>query len=139
MKRCMELANLLHMYALKITDEHKRKSYMDYAKRWQSHGVRMNILKDAQVYHPISASEFDAAPYILNCKNGTIHVNDHSCTEHNGSDKLTKISDVIYDPDAHSAHGMNLYQKSCLEIWKKPSFYRKSSAMVLPEILAMSA
>ena len=28
MKLCMELANLLHMYALKITDEHKRKSYM---------------------------------------------------------------------------------------------------------------
>lgn len=102
MKLCMELANLLHMYALKITDEHKRKSYMDYAKRWQSHGCRVNILKDAQVYHPISASEFDADPYIFNCKNGTIHVNDHSCTEHNGSDKLTKISDVIYDPDAHS-------------------------------------
>ena len=58
--------------------------------------------QDAQVYHPISASEFDADPYIFNCKNGTIHVNDHSCTEHNGSDKLTKISDVIYDPDAHS-------------------------------------
>lgn len=25
MKLCMALANLLHMYALKITDEHKRK------------------------------------------------------------------------------------------------------------------
>ena len=66
MKLCMELANLLHMYALKITDEHKRKSYIDYAKRWQSHGCRVNILKDAQVYHPISASEFDTDPYIYN-------------------------------------------------------------------------
>ena len=30
MKLCMALANLLHMYALKIEDEHKRKIYMDY-------------------------------------------------------------------------------------------------------------
>ncbi|MDO4649547.1 MAG: phage/plasmid primase, P4 family [Eubacteriales bacterium] len=103
MKLCMELANLLHVYALKITDEHKRKSYMDYAKRWQSHGCRVNILKDAQVYHPISASEFDADPYVFNCKNGTLHLNDHSCTDHNSTDKLTKISAVTYDPKAHSA------------------------------------
>lgn len=43
MKLCMKLANLLHMYALKIQDEHKRKSYMDYAKRWQSHGCRVRV------------------------------------------------------------------------------------------------
>lgn len=34
MRLCMELANLLHMYALKITDEHKRKEYMNYTRRW---------------------------------------------------------------------------------------------------------
>ena len=43
----MALANLLHMYALKIEDEHKRKIYMDYSKKWQSHNYRVNILKDA--------------------------------------------------------------------------------------------
>ena len=60
------------MYALKIEDEHKRKIYMDYSKKWQSHNYRVNILKDAQVYHPISISEFDSDPYIFNCKNGTL-------------------------------------------------------------------
>ena len=102
MKLCMNLANLLHMYALKITDEHKRKSYMDYSKRWQSHGCRVNILKDAQVYHPISVSEFDSDPYIFNCKNGTLRVDTFECLEHKSSDKLTKISNVIYDPNAKS-------------------------------------
>lgn len=102
MKLCMKLANLLHMYALKITDEHKRKEYMNYTRRWQSHGTRVNILKDAQVYHPISATEFDADPYIFNCKNGTIRMDTFECLAHKSADKLTKISDVIYDPQAHS-------------------------------------
>ena len=102
MKLYMNLANLLHMYALKITDDHKRKSYMDYSKKWQSHGCRVNILKDAQVYHPISVSEFDFDPYIFNCKNGTLRVDTFECLEHKSSDKLTKISNVIYAPNAKS-------------------------------------
>lgn len=102
MKCCMTLANLLHMYALKIEDEHKRKIYMDYSKKWQSHNYRVNILKDAQVYHPVSISEFDSDPYIFNCKNGTLDVRKRICLEHNSSDKLTKISNANYNPDAHS-------------------------------------
>ena len=100
MKLCMNLANLLHMYVLKIKDEHKRKSYMDYSKRSQSHGCRVNILKDAQVYHPISVSEFDSDPYIFNCKNGTRRVDTFEFIEHKSSDKLTKSPNVIYDPNA---------------------------------------
>ena len=102
MKLCMALANLLHMYALKIEDEHKRKIYMDYSKKWQSHNYRVNILKDAQVYHPISISEFDSDPYIFNCKNGTLDVRKRTCQEHKSSDKLTKISNVAFDSNAHS-------------------------------------
>jgi hypothetical protein len=45
--------NLMYTFALEIKDEDKRKSYMKYASRWQSHSNRVNILKDAQVYHPI--------------------------------------------------------------------------------------
>ncbi|WP_317317192.1 phage/plasmid primase, P4 family [Amedibacillus dolichus] len=102
MKLCMELANLLHLYALKITDEHKRKDYISYTRKWQSHSCRVNILKDAQVYHPISATEFDIDPYVFNCKNGTLHLTTFEFTEHCSLDKLTKISPVLYDPQAHS-------------------------------------
>lgn len=102
MYRCMELANLLHLYALEIKDEHQRKSYMDYSKRWQSHGYRVNVLKDAQVHHPISYLEFDKDPYVFNCKNGTLHLDSGQFTEHRSSDLLTKITPVAYDPTAHS-------------------------------------
>lgn len=102
MKFCMTLANLLHMYALRIEDEHKRKIYMDYSKKWQSHNYRVNVLKDAQVYHPISISEFDSDPYVFNCKNGTLDVRKRTCLEHKSSDKLTKTSNVVFNPNAHS-------------------------------------
>lgn len=45
MKHCMDLTDLLYMYALNIKNEHKRKSYIDHIKKWQSHDYRVNILK----------------------------------------------------------------------------------------------
>jgi putative DNA primase/helicase len=100
MKCCMELADLLYVYALNIKDEHKRKGYIDYVRRWQTHGCRVNILKDAQVHHPISASQFDTDPYIFNCENGTLHLDTGDFTEHRSEDKLTKITSVKYTPAA---------------------------------------
>jgi len=102
MRYCMELANLMYTFALEIKDEDKRKSYMKYASRWQSHNNRVNILKDAQVYHPISFGSFDADIYIFNCKNGTLHIDTGEFTEHRSTDLLTKISPVVYDPTAYS-------------------------------------
>ena len=57
-------------------------------------------LKDAQSVHPIAMSRFDSDPYVFNCKNGTLHLDSMQFTEHRSSDKLTKISQVRYDPDA---------------------------------------
>ena len=81
----------------RIRDEDKRKSYMKYASRWLSHSNRVNILKDAQVYHPIPYGSFDADIYIFNCKNGTLHIDNGEFTEHRSTDFLTKISPVVYD------------------------------------------
>lgn len=102
MKYCMELADLMYTFAIEIKDEDKRKSYMKYASRWQSHTNRVNILKDAQVYHPIPYGSFDSDIYIFNCRNGTLHINTGEFTEHRSSDLLTKISPVKYDPSACS-------------------------------------
>lgn len=102
MRCCMELANLLHLYALEIKDEHQRNIYMKFSRRWQSHSSRVNFLKDAQVHHTISCSEFDSNPYIFNCSNGTLHLDTGKFTEHISSDLLTKKSSVAYEPSAYS-------------------------------------
>ena len=125
MKFCMILANLLHMYALKIEDEHKRKIYMDYSKKWQSHNYRVNVLKDAQVYHPISISEFDSDPYVFNCKNGTLDVRKRTCLEHKSSDKLTKISNVVFNPNAHSDRWDNFILEIMSGDTEKAKFLQK--------------
>ncbi len=125
MKLCMTLANLLHMYALKITDEHKRKSYMDYSRKWQSHTYRVNILKDAQVYHPISISEFDTDPYVFNCKNGSIYIKSRTCMEHKSSDKLTKISNVEFNPNSHSERWDNFILEIMSGDIEKAKFLQK--------------
>lgn len=125
MKFCMTLANLLHMYSLKIDDEHKRKIYMDYSRKWQSHNYRVNILKDAQVYHPISISEFDSDPYTFNCKNGTINVRTRECLEHKSSDKLTKISNVEFNPTAHSERWNNFILEIMSGDLEKAKFLQK--------------
>ena len=103
MKLCMTLADMLYQYALKITDESIRKDYIKHISKWQARSYRTNILKDAQVHHPISASEFDADPYIFNCSNGTLHLDTGEFTEHRAEDRLSKISLVVYDPSAVSS------------------------------------
>lgn len=102
MKYCMDLADLMYTFALEIQDEDKRKAYMKYVSRWQSHNNRVNILKDAQVHYPIPFGNFDTDLYIFNCKNGTLHIDTGEFTEHRSTDLLTKMSQVIYDPTAQS-------------------------------------
>lgn len=102
MKYCMELADLMYAFALEVRDEEKRKSYMKYVARWQSHTNRVNILKDAQVHHPIAQSSFDTDIYVFNCKNGTLHIDTGEFTEHRSTDLLTKMSPVYFDPTARS-------------------------------------
>lgn len=102
MKYCMEPADLMYTFALEVRDEDKRKAYMKYVSRWQSHTNRVNILKDAQVHHPIAQSSFDTDPYVFNCKNGTLHIDTGAFTEHCSTDLLTKMSPVSFDPAARS-------------------------------------
>lgn len=44
--------------------------------------------------------EFDADVNLLNCKNGTLDLKTMKFRSHNPDDKITKIADVVYDPNA---------------------------------------
>lgn len=100
MEMVKELADALLSYALMIEDELQRSTYMKYCIGWQKRHTRETILKDAQGLYPVSLSEFDCDPYVFNCKNGTLHLDTMKFSDHQAEDKLTKISEVIYDPDA---------------------------------------
>ncbi len=96
MKLFKDLADVLMRYALDIHDEHKRKSYIDYCRKWQSRHVRITILCNAQSVYPIPMQEFDRNKDLFNCANGTIDLNTVQFREHNPEDRLTKIIPVEY-------------------------------------------
>ena len=102
MEMCKSLANQLLTYALTIQDEHQRKAYIDYCRKWQLRRYRETVLKDAQSVYPISMAEFDQDPLVLNCTNGTLFLKSMDFRPHNNEDRLTKISSVKYDPEAKS-------------------------------------
>ena len=100
MEYLKELADALMGYALKIENEYRRTQYIKFCSKWQKRHNREVFLRDAQGVYPVSMREFDQNPYIFNCKNGTLHLDTMEFTEHKASDRLTKISDVEYNPEA---------------------------------------
>lgn len=102
MELCKKLADALLLYALRIEDERARTDFLKYATKWQSRYTRETLLKDAQSCYPIPMSEFDRDPYTLNCTNGTLHLDTMEFTPHRPEDRLTKSTNVVYDPDVRS-------------------------------------
>ena len=100
MELCKTLADELMVYALNLEDEQVRKEYIDQCKKWQVRRNRETILKDAQGVYPIPMHAFDADPFLFNCQNGTMHLQDSLFLPHDPEDKLTKISGVVYEPSA---------------------------------------
>ena len=100
MEVCKDFARNLCIYGLSIEDDQRREGYVKFCNRWQTRKMRETVIRDAQSVHTISMEEFDTDPYIFNCKNGTLHLKTMECTPHRPEDKLTKYSEVEYDPDA---------------------------------------
>ena len=101
MDLCMELADILLVYVAGIEDDGLKRKFGENWWRWQIRRTRETILKDAQGMYPVHMTEFDVDPYLFNCQNGTLNLKSKDFLPHDANDKLTKISNVIFDPDAH--------------------------------------
>ena len=97
---CKELADALKLYAKRIEDEDLRANYTKHCKKWESRKARETIIKDACSIHPVSITEFDRNPNILNCKNGTLNLETMQFASHRPEDLLTKMAPVDYNPTA---------------------------------------
>lgn len=100
MEMCKTIGDALNRYAFDIKDEKKRQEYLRYTIRWLSRNYRKTILDDAASVYNIGMGEFDADVNLLNCKNGTLDLKTMKFRSHNPDDKITKIADVVYDPNA---------------------------------------
>lgn len=100
MEMCKAIGDALTHYAFAIQDENERKQYLKYTLRWMTRNYRKTILDDAASVYNIGMGEFDADVNLLNCKNGTLDLKTTQFRSHNPDDKITKIADVVYDPNA---------------------------------------
>lgn len=100
MALCKQLADALLVYGTGIREDELKREFIEYCGKWQSRRYRETILKDAQDVYPIKMTEFDADPCAFNCRNGTLHLKTMEFLPHDYEEKLTKISNVVYDPVA---------------------------------------
>ena len=100
MEMCKAIGDALTHYAFAIQDENERNQYLKYTMRWMTRNYRKTILDDAASVYNIGMGEFDADVNLLNCKNGTLDLKTMQFRSHNPDDKITKIADVVYDPNA---------------------------------------
>ena len=125
MKLCMDLANLLHILALDIEDRLKRDAYIKFSNRWQARSYRVNVLKDAEVHHPLKVSDFDKDPYLLNCQNGTLDLKNIDFYDHRSSDYLSKKANVIYNPSLANTRWLSYIDEIMSGDKEKAKFLQK--------------
>ncbi len=97
-----EFYDLLMIYSDEIINNVERKIYLDYYKRYGSKTKRDILIRDAASNRYISASGFDNNIELFNCLNGTLNLKTFEFREHRSEDYITKIANVIYNPDAKS-------------------------------------
>ena len=94
------LADKLYAFALKITDEDTRNRYIKRMLPLQQRKNRRTMIEDAKSVYPVKMTLFDSNKYLFNCQNGTLDLETLSFKAHDPKDFITKISPVIYDPEA---------------------------------------
>lgn len=70
-----------------------------YYSKYLSFDKRNKLIKDAKSIEPLSMDILDKSPYMFNCQNGTVDLISGKMHEHTPDDFLSKISNVIFDPN----------------------------------------
>lgn len=78
------------------------KATVRFGKEMESHGFKSNWKNELKGYPLIhkALTDFDADPYLLNCRNGTIDLRTGDMREFRRGDYLTRMIPIDYDPDA---------------------------------------
>ena len=108
-----EFYDLLMIHSATIENNAERGIYFNFYKRYGSKTKRDILIKDAASNHYISASEFDNKIELFNCLNGTLNLKTFEFRKHRSEDYITKIANVIYNPNAKS----DIWEKFLSEIF----------------------
>lgn len=101
-QRAKELANALIVYCATIEDERQKADYIKKVSNYGQLRYRETMIKDARDKYFISQADLDADLDLFNCQNGTYNLRTGEFKPHNPQDLLSKVSNVVYDPEARS-------------------------------------
>ena len=88
-EKIKEFCRLMALYCGEIANEERRTEYMKFIVKMGDRRFRDRLMKDAASVLPIASAEFDANPYLINCKNGTFDLEKMEFREHDWKDFLT--------------------------------------------------
>ena len=100
MELAKHLADQLYSFALNIRDEDTRNRYIKRVQKLQMRKHRKTMIEDAKSVYAVRMSLFDSNKYLFNCVNGTLDLNTLTFKSHDPNDFITKISPIVYDPEA---------------------------------------
>jgi len=100
-RRAKRTIRALYAEAAKLADD-RRKALVEHALRSEKHARLQAMVASAESEPGIAArfADFDAAPWLLNVRNGTLDLRTGQLRAHRREDLLTKLAPVAYDPDA---------------------------------------
>lgn len=131
MELCKDLSDALFIHLTHIKDEDIRKEFFKFCGKWQLRRNREIYLKDAQSVYPISAADFDTDIYLFNVRNGTLDLTSMEFRQHDPEDRITKLADVEYDPQAHSTRFASFIDEIMNSDAEKAKFLQKSLGYAL--------
>jgi len=102
-----KVAELAKTFTDYMIDCHRHIDGEDVKRAWIGFcGLRMKnsnrniMIKEAASVHPISITEFDKNPWLLNCQNYTLNLKTNKAYKHRPSDLLSKVANVEFDKNA---------------------------------------
>ena len=95
-EKIKEFCRLMALYCGEIGNEDRRREYMKFLVKMGDRRFRDRLMKDAASVMPITAEQFDANPYLINCLNGTYDLKTMTFREHDWRDFLTMQTNFKY-------------------------------------------
>jgi putative DNA primase/helicase len=92
----------IYREAADAEDDKQRKAIADHAKKSEAKKRITDALYlvRSESGIPVSPSDLDCDPWLLNCENGTVDLRTGELREHRRADLITKLAPVEYDPQA---------------------------------------
>lgn len=86
----------LQTYAINKVDD---QSYLKFLLKYGDRPSRKRVIEDARDFNYCETIDFDQDPYLFNCINCVIDLKTGKRMDHDPDLLLSKISNVVYDPD----------------------------------------